>query len=729
MVSNHFKLITSTALFLFLTVSVWGTHPVHRTFDRFEDFQKGEHKGISLTGDGRLIIAPALVEELNTEEAFIYSAAADQMGVVYLGSGNNGKVYRVGSLDRVGEFASLDEPGVYAVAVDSSNQVYVGTGPDGKVYRLNSNGEPTVFFEPNEKYIWDIKIDSENNLYVATGPDGVIYKVNPSGEGQPFWDSQETHIVSMEWDLDKNLVVGTAPSGMLVRVSRAGKPFVIYDSSLEEMRAIRVDRYGNIYAAALSGGPDRSGTDSTKESSDSSKTEESKVTVAGTEKGSKLELYKINRQNLADTLYSSDDQLAFDLLVRNDGSVLLATGNKGRIVSISPQGMTKILVDSSEEQVTRLVETASKIYAITSNLGKVFSISSESPEVGVYESEIIDAGMTSLWGIIRWKIAGESSGGKVSLFTRSGNTENPDRTWSDWQGPYENPAGSTIGSDPARFLQWKLEYKPQARGSALLSEDNALESLSVSYMQQNVAPKISSLTVHSPGVAFAKYAQAPSGGVSPGGPDGAHATLLPKPIRELDMPQIKTPQRTIYLPGARSISWEAKDPNEDDLRYSVSYKMEGSSEWILDEDELADTQYTIDAASLPDGIYRVKVVASDEPGNPENRALRHQLISKPFVIANSLPTFEWSTPQIQGRDVSASLKVSTTVSPLYKVEFSVSSGSSWKVAFPEDGITDQQSEDYEINLKDLPQGEHLLFVRAVDLVGNVGTSQYRLQVP
>ncbi len=68
MSSHSLRFLPRLFFLLVLATPVFGTHPVHRTFDRFEDFLKGEHKGISLTGDGRLILAPALVEELSTEE-------------------------------------------------------------------------------------------------------------------------------------------------------------------------------------------------------------------------------------------------------------------------------------------------------------------------------------------------------------------------------------------------------------------------------------------------------------------------------------------------------------------------------------------------------------------------------------------------------------------------------------------------------------------------------------
>ena len=95
---------------------------------------EGEAAGVSVTSDARLIIAPSLEPLLNTDEPFVYSAVVDGLGNVYLGTGNDGKVFRVGADGESKEWAKLDEPGVYAMALDSSGRVYAGTAPDGKVY-------------------------------------------------------------------------------------------------------------------------------------------------------------------------------------------------------------------------------------------------------------------------------------------------------------------------------------------------------------------------------------------------------------------------------------------------------------------------------------------------------------------------------------------------------------------------------------------------------------------
>ncbi len=729
--SKKILFVFGTMLLVASTARLQATQPEVWTVSTQDEFLKGDLKGVSVSSDGKLVLAPALQPLYDTGQAYIYSAVTDQRGNLYLGTGNEGRIFRVTPDGQGKEFAKVGESGVYALAVDSNGRLYAGTSPDGKVYRFNSEGQPEVFFDPEEKYIWSLAIDSQNNVFVGTGPKGVIYRVDPLGKGEAYYDANDTHVISLKEAPDGALLAGTAPSGLILRISRDKKPYVLYDSPLEEIRAIAVDRYGNVYAAALSGGGSldqkaaqaaasvSSRVDGSDDSSQSDN--ESTVKISGTEKGKKLQVYEIDKENMVETLYTSDDQLAFDLLVRDDGSLLVATGNKGRILSISPERFVTYLAQSPEEQVTRLLERRGKIVAVTSNLGKVFEMQSQFTNEGVYESKVLDAGMIASWGVIRWNL-NQPTSAVLKVYTRSGNTKTPDSTWSSWAGPYDNRNGSPIQSQAARYLQWKIEFPAGAR-SSLSSQENAVELVGVSYLQHNMAPSVTSVTVLPPGVAFAESpSSGSSGGVALGGPEGAHLGSLPRDLRSLEKTSIKVPPRRIYVPGARSVSWDADDPNNDDLTYSVYLRGENDRDWKLLAKDLKDTNYTLDGVSFADGTYFAKIVASDQPSNPAASALQGELVSNAFVIANSSPGISFGSPQVTGNKAVVTFQAQVQASTVFQAEYALDGGD-WQVVFPQDGIADSPSEQYSLTLDHLTAGEHSLAVRVVDSVGNIATSQ------
>lgn len=730
---NRTKLFITLASLCLSFGVLKGTEPLNWTLSTAEEFLEGDLRGVSVTSDGRLVLAPTLNAVVDTDEAFIYSGTLDRSGTVYVGTGTNGRIFRVTASGQASSWAQVEEAGVHALAVDASNRLYAGTGPEGKVYRFNDRGDPQVFFNPEEKYIWALAVDRQSNLFVATGPQGIIYKVTPQGSGSVFYDSKETHIVSLSWDLSGNLLAGTAPNGLLFRLTPAGIPYVVYDSALEEIRAITVDRYGNTYAAALAEQPrsssenaGASGTNSSQQEPETSGGETATVKVSDAPRGQRLEIYRIDKQNLIETLYTSNDELAFDLLIRSNGDLLVGTGKRGRILSIDPRKFVTLLVQTPEQQVTKLLERDGNIFAATSNLGKVVQLLPRPSEAGVYQSKVLDSQMISSWGVIRWRST--ASGPAVKVYTRSGNTADPDQTWNDWSGPYTESKGSRIQSPVARFLQWKIEFPKDGGATALADDRSGVEQVNVTYMQHNMAPQITSLTVHPPGLAFLPHVGNAGGAASPGGPDQAHLRSLPRSIRSLGAIIPKAPPRKVYVAGSRSITWNATDPNGDYLLYAIYYRSQEESTWKLLKKDLLETHYTIDGLSFPDGAYVIKVAASDHPSNPADRALESELISKSFVIANTSPQVDLQSPRVQGKSVSLRFTARTSESVVHQAEYSANGGQ-WRIVFPQDGIADSDSETYDLSIDGLDSGDHVITVRVIDSVGNIGTGKVTAAIP
>jgi hypothetical protein len=186
--------------------------------------------------------------------------------------------------------------------------------------------------------------------------------------------------------------------------------------------------------------------------------------------------------------------------------------------------------------------------------------------------------------------------------------------------------------------------------------------------------------------------------------------------------------RQVLQPGAQSFTWKATDDNDDTLEYSLYFKGDGESDWKLLEKKLTDSFYALNAASLPDGTYRLKVVASDAPSNPYDKFLIGELISDPFAIANTSPKLEMTGNKVNGKKVEAQFRASVTTGRIATAEFSIDGGE-WNLVFPVDGIADSAQEDYRIVTPELSIGEHLLGIRASDRNGNTGTAKIVVKIP
>src|SRR5207249_10963041 len=99
-------------------------------------------------------------------------------------------------------------------------------------------------------------------------------------------------------------------------------------------------------------------------------------------------------------------------------------------------------------------------------------------------------------GSISWR-GTTPTAGRIELYTRSGNTETPDDTWSAWSAAYSNADGSPITSPKARYLQWRAVLTGKGDGPVLTS-------VTAAYLQRNLRPVVRSITVQPAGIVFQK---------------------------------------------------------------------------------------------------------------------------------------------------------------------------------------------------------------------------------
>jgi sugar lactone lactonase YvrE len=732
---------------LFRNTPAFAVNPQFWTNSAFADLSKGDLKGLSLSKEGQLSLAPKFESVFDTDQALIWSAAYDEKKNLYVGTGHDGKVFKIDSQGTSSLFFDAAELDVLAMAWGNDQNLYVATSPDGKIYKVNSEGKGSVFFDPDDKFIWDLIFDAKGTLYVATGSKGKIYKVTKEGKGDLFYESGQTNLMCLALDSSQNLIVGSDPDGYVYRISPEGKAFVLYDSAMREVHDVTLDSQGNIYFIAMnpsgvsgssaepksSGGEMISGdaaisvTLSVPAGPDRKPIEEvpsAKPPAARATRqeggGSKSMIYRILNDNSIETLWSSDSEAAYAIHLQGEGKLLFSTGTKGRVYALDKDKKLTLLLETTEEQTTRLIPAGEDLFACTSNLGKVYRLGKAVNSHGSYESEVRDTQSISTWGNVSWR-AVVPSGTSVKVHTRSGNTKKPDKTWSDWSKAYVSAEGEVIQSPRARYLQYK----------AVLESSNGrsprLDQIMIPYLQQNFAPEVKSINILPPGVAYQRAAgvSAPRSQSSLVDQGSAEASGASEAIPQTASSSI--PPRRVFQKGAQSFSWEAEDRNADDLTFSFYFRGEKESDWKLLRKDLDEKFLTLESDTLPDGKYQVRVVASDAPSNPRVNALTGELTSAVFNIDNTPPQIQVSSQAVQERSAVVRFKASDGVSALRKAETSVD-GKEWETVFSVDGIVDAKSEEFEIKTEPLPSGEHTVALRVYDSNGNVAIGKAVVQV-
>jgi hypothetical protein len=715
---------------------------------KFEELTKGTATGIALRSEGGLELAPAFKALATTPSTYIWQIASDSGGNIYAAAGSPARVYRI---TPDGQSATIFEPQelqVQALVVDKKGIVYAATAPDGKVYRLdpgrlqpakgaatkpgsNASWSATPYFDPGSKYIWDIVLDHAGALYVATGDHGEIYKVSPSGQHSLFFKSDEVHIRVLAIDPNGNLIAGSDGSGLVYRIAPNGEAFVLYSAPKKEITALAIDSAGNIYAAAA--GEKRPGgttpamginvstpaqtspaSSATVNAPAASPTPTSPFPSPGLGATGGSEIYRIAPDGAPSRLWSSHEDLVYALAFDQHGRLIAGTGNRGHIFAINGVDDFTDLIKASATQITAFAAApGGGLYASSSNLGKIFVLGPGPESEGTYESDVFDARIFSLWGRVSVRSAGNSN---VDFYARSGNVDNPDRNWSPWTRidfALALAAGSELKVPPARFVQWK---------SVLHAGNPAprVDSVLLNYLPKNVAPEIDDITVQ-PGYRY----QAISHVTGTEAPTPGQTRFDPPPPAVRDRDSI-------------GIRWLAHDDNDDQLVYSVYYRGDGESRWLLLKNNLSDRYYSFDASLLPDGGYTVKVIASDAPSHSPGEALYAERVGNRFEVDTTPPVIDNLTAMLEVREIGKQIHVhfraSDSFSPIKRAEYSLDGGD-WQFVEPVGQLSDSKTEDYDFRVavqqpEAVPSlmagstaNDHVVVVRTYDRFDNLTTAK------
>jgi hypothetical protein len=311
---------------------------------------------------------------------------------------------------------------------------------------------------------------------------------------------------------------------------------------------------------------------------------------------------------------------------------------------------------------------------------------------------VFDAKIFSRWGRAEFRGAGN-----VELLARSGNVDNPDRNWSVWN-KVELNKDSEMGVPPARYAQWKAVLHAGASRPAV-------DSVVMNYLPKNIAPEVDDISVQ---IGVRYQVSRPAGISLSSDVSGASGSRFESPVpstRDRD---------------AVGVKWNAHDENDDQMVYSVYYRGDGETRWLLLKDNLADKAYSFDASLLPDGGYTVKVIASDAPSHSPGEELTAEKTSRRFEVDTTPPRIQNLTAAVEAGEVHIHFRAEDGFSTIKRAEYSVDAGD-WKYVEPVGQLSDAKAEDYDFkavldSVKD-PASEHVIVVRVYDKYENMGAAK------
>ena len=703
------------AVLVFLVQALHGVVPRKWEIRTKDDFLKGMFDGISVNYSGILSLSPKEEEMEGPAEEFYLSLLLTQEQEVYLGTGHGGNIYRISKSGKTELYFEVPEMDIYCLARDRKGNLYAGTSPNGKIYKITGKGKGAPFFNPREKYIWDLLFTQKGVLLAAVGENGGIYKINNQGEGSLILKARENHILCIEEDRNGDIIAGTGGKGLLYRVPRRKKASVLFESPYEEIKSIALDEEGNIFASAggvvISPGKEsktlvsiKTGTDVTMTGTLSPLALKEALSLVQKQPGA---LYKISPGGIDKKLWFSSDELIYSLLWNEkEKKIIFGTGDKGRIYTIDSNEKTSLLLQKKSEQIYHFLPFQSKIYILSNNPSTLSVLYPEQVFNGEYTSGVMDAKTISSWGRIEWG-AEVPSGATLQFQTRSGNSSRPNETWSNWSPPYQKKEGEQILSPKARYIQFKVMFKTHSSKISPI-----LRKISLFYLQTNIAPVITKLTLLPVNTVYLKPPEQTEVVW------GAEKHLSER-AKSKDRIQALIVPKKVEKKGFQTITWDAVDENEDDLQFSIYIKREYESKWRVLKEKWTDTIYAFDTFSFPDGVYFVKIMAMDMPSNPKGMELKSDKISRPLIIDNSLPVIR-NFKLVRGKNkLTVTFMAEDSISFIKEVKYLVRPDE-WRSVFPVDGISDSKKENFKITVALPPKFDNLITVKVKDSHGNIG---------
>ena len=645
----------------------------------YSDFEKGELKGTSIDSQGRLFLGPPVKIIKGPEKEYYLSACMSKAGELYIGTGHQSALYRVNPKTQVPEkIFESDQLDFYALLINRKNEIYVGSSPNGKIYRIDKKKVATEVFDPGDKFIWEIKEDRHGDIICAVGNSGGLYRINPEGAASKICETEDSHLISLFITRDNSILAGSGDRGVLYKIENR-KVKVLYDSPLEEIRGICEDNEANIYFSGTRGIVRKRINESVNMLEPIFSNDEKEKSKRIKEKGI---LYCLHANGTVEKIWSSPDEYIYTVCYDpKDDSILVGTGNSGRIYRVKKDGEFSLVYESESAQVYKIIRSGNGFTVICNNTASIVNLGQGVMNQGSYFSEVYDLEVQSRLGRVYWD-SDISSGMKTTLFFRAGNSNLPDKTWTDWSPPFTDSRNSTVNMTGYRYFQLKAKLDSSASGGSPF-----LNNFRVYYLQSNLKPLIKSIEIRKTNHKKSRLNKKNNKSVS-----GKHL----------------------------QVKWIAKDPNADELKYSVFLKKTSDLNWIPFKKDIGENSLKLNMELFEDGIYVIKVNADDSLDNPPSTTGSVSKVSSRFIIDSTAPILS----DLIRVGNKMTFKVVDLTSLISDVLFSYD-GELWYPAIPDDMLNDSKMETYAFRLKSGKQ-VRIVFIKIEDEFGNSKVYQKEL---
>lgn len=376
-----------------------------------------------------------------------------------------------------------------SMVVDANGTIYFASVPGGAIYSLNTSGteqKPRVIAKLQEQIITSLAVDESNNLYAGVTASGAVYQIplnkvkhsdasaddNAALEktiATKIFDSGQANVTCLFYSShDHRLYVGTSEKGAVYSIDQNKNVRAEYQTQDHIVTGVAKDSKGDLYVATAAQG----------------------------------HLVKLPASGGVVNLASSD---AFYTLHYDRGRDAVFSGDaEGDITHAQTDPLSREsyfvpVCHSEQEAILALASNGTgTLFAGTCNLAFARTFDMKPANNATYTSIVKDAGRTARWSRLRaygaYNEVSDLIGKQIDVESRTGDTSQPDGTWSQWQKSQYKDEAYVLNAPAGRYMQYRLIWHPD-NSTTSGGMPVAIGKTEVSYQPANSAPDFSTISL------------------------------------------------------------------------------------------------------------------------------------------------------------------------------------------------------------------------------------------
>jgi hypothetical protein len=420
----------------------------------------------------------------------IFAMTPDQSGRL-LAAVSGGKCRLIRFSCQPAEPETLFEPNdaryIFAVCLDKAGNIYLGTGPEGKLYRLDPAGKnPQLVYDVEDKSIMSLAVGKDEFIYAGTDGRALVYRINPqAAAGAILYDTDEAEVAALAFDKQGSLYAAATSTQAMKRQAKTAPVVSGAQPGRPETETPKADSSTDIQSLKLKIPNTAPKAAAGKADKAAAQPPRGIIPAPGAS-----HIYKITGQGFVTDVFQQP--VVFYALAQQDQQLLVATGNTAQLFALEPESEQQAVAyeDKQASQISALAVVGDDVYVGTANPAKLIKLAKTLAREGTYSSELVDAGQPAQWGKLHLE-ADIPPDCAVLVSARSGNVKDVnDPTFSPWTEPIQATEPVQLFCPLGRFCQYRLTLKP-----ANAQQGPLIREVAIAHSVPNLAPQVEAVTV------------------------------------------------------------------------------------------------------------------------------------------------------------------------------------------------------------------------------------------